>query len=49
MFISPNAMIGETFALRVCVINHRSTDDDVRAVVNEVLAVAEELSAELSL
>jgi len=44
-----NAMIGETFALRVCVINHRSTDDDVRAVVNEVLAVAEELSAELSL
>jgi aromatic-L-amino-acid decarboxylase len=39
-----NAMIGTTFALRACIVNHRSTADDVRCVVSEVLAAAEEIS-----
>jgi aromatic-L-amino-acid decarboxylase len=37
-----NASIRGTVGLRVCIVNHRTTDDDVRAVVEEVLAVAEE-------
>jgi hypothetical protein len=28
--------------LRTCITNHRTTDDDVRAVAEEVLAAAEE-------
>jgi glutamate/tyrosine decarboxylase-like PLP-dependent enzyme len=39
-----NAMIDGKFALRACVVNHRSTEDDVRAVVTEVLAAAGELA-----
>jgi aromatic-L-amino-acid decarboxylase len=37
-----NANIRGTFGLRACIVNHRTTDDDVRAVVEEVLAAAEE-------
>ena len=39
-----NAKIGDSFALRACIVNHRSTEDDVRSVVSEVLAAAEETS-----
>jgi glutamate/tyrosine decarboxylase-like PLP-dependent enzyme len=39
-----NAMIGSRFALRACVVNHRSTEEDVRSVVSEVLAAADDLS-----
>ena len=38
-----NAMIHEKFALRACIVNHRSTEDDVRSVVSEVLSSADEL------
>ena len=39
-----NASIRGTFGLRACVTNHRTTDDDVRAVLEEVLAAADETS-----
>jgi hypothetical protein len=39
-----NAAIHDQFALRACVVNHRSTEDDVSAVVAEVLEVGDELS-----
>ncbi|HEY2947453.1 MAG TPA: aminotransferase class V-fold PLP-dependent enzyme [Micromonosporaceae bacterium] len=35
-----NADIGGTFSLRACITNHRTTDEDVAAVVAEVLAAA---------
>ncbi len=38
-----NAEIHGYFALRACIVNHRSTEDDVRCVVSEVLAAAKEL------
>jgi aromatic-L-amino-acid decarboxylase len=38
-----NATINGVFALRACIVNHRSTEEDVRAIVDEVLAVAAEL------
>jgi glutamate/tyrosine decarboxylase-like PLP-dependent enzyme len=38
-----NAMIHNKFALRACIVNHRSTEDDVRSVVSEVLASADEM------
>ena len=38
-----NAMIHDRFALRACIVNHRSTEDDVRSVVSEVLSSADEL------
>jgi aromatic-L-amino-acid decarboxylase len=41
-----NALIGNAFALRACIVNHRSTEDDVRSVVSEVLAAAEEISVQ---
>jgi aromatic-L-amino-acid decarboxylase len=41
-----NAMIGNNFALRACVVNHRSTEDDMQSVVSEVLAAAEDISAQ---
>jgi aromatic-L-amino-acid/L-tryptophan decarboxylase len=43
VFIS-NATIRGSFALRACVVNHRTTDDDVAAVVDEVLAAAQAIS-----
>ena len=39
-----NASIGGHFALRACIMNHRSTDDDVRAILEEVLASAKEIT-----
>jgi aromatic-L-amino-acid/L-tryptophan decarboxylase len=39
-----NASIGGQFALRACFVNHRATDDDVRAIVSEVIAAAEEVN-----
>jgi len=39
-----NATIQGRFALRACFVNHRATDDDVRAIVSEVMAVAEDIS-----
>ena len=38
-----NAMIDGKFALRACIVNHRSTESDVLLVVSEVLAAADEL------
>jgi glutamate/tyrosine decarboxylase-like PLP-dependent enzyme len=35
-----NATIRGEFALRACFVNHRTTEDDVRAVVSEVLVAA---------
>ncbi|HVZ01749.1 MAG TPA: pyridoxal-dependent decarboxylase [Dongiaceae bacterium] len=40
-----NATIGGAFVLRACFVNHRATEDDVRAIVSEVLAAADELNA----
>jgi len=39
-----NALIDDAFALRGCIINHRSTEDDVRTIVSEVLAAAKEVT-----
>jgi aromatic-L-amino-acid decarboxylase len=36
-----NATIRGKFALRACIVNHRTTDDDIHEVIREVLAVAE--------
>lgn len=41
-----NAMIGSSFALRACVVNHRTTEEDVQFVVSEVLAAADDLSGQ---
>ena len=41
-----NATIHDHFALRACIVNHRSTEEDVRLVVSEVLAAAQEISQE---
>jgi aromatic-L-amino-acid decarboxylase len=38
-----NATVRGSFALRACFVNHRTTDADVEAVVDEVLAAAREL------
>ena len=38
-----NAEIDGRFALRACIVNHRSTENDVRSIVSEVLAAAEDL------
>jgi glutamate/tyrosine decarboxylase-like PLP-dependent enzyme len=38
-----NASINGMFALRACVVNHRTTDDDVKEIVSEVLAAAKDL------
>ena len=38
-----NAAIRGYFALRACFVNHRTTDEDVRAIVDEVLAAAKEI------
>ena len=36
-----NASIGGKFALRACLVNHRTKPEDVQAVVDEVIAAAE--------
>jgi aromatic-L-amino-acid decarboxylase len=38
-----NATIHGRFGLRACIVNHLTTDDDVEAIVKEVLAAAETL------
>lgn len=43
VFLS-NATIHGQFALRVCFVNHRTTDADVHAIVEETAAAATELS-----
>ena len=35
-----NATLGGRFALRACLVNHRTTENDIREVINEVLAAA---------
>jgi hypothetical protein len=35
-----NASVRGAFALRACIVNHRSTEADIAAVVEEVLAAA---------
>jgi aromatic-L-amino-acid decarboxylase len=42
VFLS-NATIHGRFALRACIVNHRTTPDDIEQVVSEVLAVGREL------
>ena len=39
-----NATIDGRFALRACFVNHRTNEDDVRAIVSEVIAAADELN-----
>lgn len=36
-----NATLSGQFALRACIVNHRTTDQDVAAVIHEVLAAAQ--------
>jgi glutamate/tyrosine decarboxylase-like PLP-dependent enzyme len=31
-----NAMIGDAFALRVCIVNHRTTEEDLRVLLDEI-------------
>src|SRR5512142_3365199 len=38
-----NATINGQFSLRACFVNHRTTENDVRAVVEETIAAAEEI------
>ena len=40
-----NASLGGKFSLRACIVNHRTKDSDVDAVVPEVLAAAKELQS----
>jgi glutamate/tyrosine decarboxylase-like PLP-dependent enzyme len=39
-----NATVGGQFALRACFVNHRTTKDDVLAIVSEVIAAADEVN-----
>jgi len=41
-----NANVRGAVGLRACITNHRTTDNDVRAVIEEVLAAAEETAAD---
>jgi glutamate/tyrosine decarboxylase-like PLP-dependent enzyme len=43
-----NATLRGTFALRCCFVNHRTTDEDVDAIVKEVLAAAQEVGHALA-
>ena len=45
VFLS-NTTIHGRFALRACIVNHRTTPDDIEQVVSEVLTVGRQLSAE---
>ena len=39
-----NATISDQFALRACFVNHRTTKEDVHAIVSEVIAAAQEVN-----
>ena len=39
-----NATLNGQFALRACFVNHRTTAEDVRTIVDEVMAAATELN-----
>jgi glutamate/tyrosine decarboxylase-like PLP-dependent enzyme len=38
-----NAMLGSTFALRACIVNHRTTQDDVKHLLDDIRAAAARL------
>jgi glutamate/tyrosine decarboxylase-like PLP-dependent enzyme len=40
-----NASVGGSVGLRVCITNHRTTEQDVRRIVDEVLAAADRVAA----
>lgn len=40
-----NAMLAGKFCLRACIVNHRTKDSDVDAIVPEVLSAAKEMAA----
>jgi len=40
-----NAVLHEKFCLRACIVNHRTTESDVDAVISEVITAAHETSA----
>ena len=39
-----NATVNGQFALRACFVNHRTKEDDVRAIVTETIAAAKEVN-----
>jgi aromatic-L-amino-acid/L-tryptophan decarboxylase len=39
-----NAVIGGRFALRACIVNFRTSRDDIRAVIDEVVSIGRELA-----
>jgi glutamate/tyrosine decarboxylase-like PLP-dependent enzyme len=39
-----NATLRGQFALRACIVNHRTTDEGIAAVIEEVLAAAQEMA-----
>ena len=39
-----NATINAQFALRACFVNHRTKEDDVKAIVSETIAAAKEVN-----
>jgi len=41
-----NATLDGRFALRACIVNHRTTRADIEAVVEEVIKVGSEILAE---
>jgi aromatic-L-amino-acid decarboxylase len=40
-----NATLAGKFCLRACIVNHRTRDSDIDAIVPEVVAAAKELAA----
>jgi aromatic-L-amino-acid/L-tryptophan decarboxylase len=42
-----NAVIGGRFALRACIVNFRTTSEDIHAVIDQAIAVGRELAGKL--
>ena len=40
-----NAVLRGRFALRACIVNHRTKQSDIEAVISEVLAAAKDIDA----
>ena len=40
-----NATIGGKFCLRACIVNHRTTDEDIDAIISETLTSAKDIGA----